>query len=1224
MPLLMSLEERIVLDGAAAVAVVEAPAEPAPESAPAEPEDDGQGDGQPAEAPATEPAAEDASTTTGDDTSEGEQADAVASEDGDDASSGTPDADNAEATEDVAAKDADDTTSEAPAEAPAPSDETAEASGENAGEDADAAAQDTVQVTAESQDAGDAAASVDTDEIAPGDVETGDDDVSDVEAGDVETGDDDVSDVEAGNDAGQAESPASPEAAAAQDDADDAGERRLLVINEDLADHEDLAAAARDNVVTVSYSADDSVDEILEALQASLDGAAVNSLAWATHSSAAGSFQLSEDIVISTDSLLSHPELASFWESVGALVAPDGRIDLLACSVVESTDATPDSDDAADAAASAPAPATEPTDTTAAEEAVSVGETFVNTLASIAGVQLAASDDATGNEADGGDWVLEHGGVDVAPLYFKSEKLREYDGLMANLIGTNASETINGTAGDDIIFAGDGDDTVFAGDGDDIIQLVGSDGDNSLLGEAGVDQIFSSDSGSDTLDGGAGNDSLFGHGGQNLLRGGDGDDRLQDSGAGASTLQGGAGDDELTLYDGDIADYSQDPAAIVVNLDADTVQDGYGGVDTLAITSSSAVVQGSNFGDTLIGDNGRNILHGGEGADSIDGGGNRDTLRGDAGDDFINAGWSEDWAYGGDGNDYIIDEHGYDTLFGDDGDDTLMGGSWTDHMYGGAGDDGFVMNVNLLTANSGENRQIIYDFQAGDTIYLNGIDADSADVTVQTHNSTHFRLYLNGYMFNGADILTTTLMTSADIESRIVKPTVEDAATTDEASVTLGLSNFGISEADHRNPNMSIDVTSLASAGKVQLDGVDVAVNQNILAEDIAAGKLVYTPDALDDSVQNGSDQFNYVLKNVGHRITKDVSDTKTLTIAIDNPQPPPPPPADPPPADPTPTISTDDDDAPRSRGAALIQNASFEPSPELPDDAPADTPADTPADSPVDSGPGVNAQPLQPLQNVAQEPQPSQQDAMMEEVSRFLAEQFGETDNAVQEHMNTLTSVLEADSNAPSSPFAVETAGSAAGGGSSQAGGAFTSYQGGLANGSAKAFTSDAPATVGGQTATTHAGGMGGFIAGVGQSGGFTQSSAFEDIDSEGLTLEIASFTSSVGVDAHGEEEGSSTQPGAFFMDAAPVSEPAEPSVELQAKPTAVSGNSDVDELIHKARRILHEPFTDRADLRSMLEDLHEAKRSMASEAGDLNAMESLIREIQDALVTPAAQEVN
>ncbi|OYU18874.1 MAG: hypothetical protein CFE34_08385, partial [Rhodobacteraceae bacterium PARR1] len=76
----------------------------------------------------------------------------------------------------------------------------------------------------------------------------------------------------------------------------------------------------------------------------------------------------------------------------------------------------------------------------------------------------------------------------------------------------------------------------------------GVDGSDSLTGGAGDDTIFG-DVGADTLDGGSGNDSLLGGSGNDVISGGIGNDTLLGD-EGNDTLDGGAGKDSLTGGDG--------------------------------------------------------------------------------------------------------------------------------------------------------------------------------------------------------------------------------------------------------------------------------------------------------------------------------------------------------------------------------------------------------------------------------------------------------------------------------------------------------------------------------------------------------------------------------------------------------------------------------------------------------------------------------------------------
>nr|WP_326492199.1 VCBS domain-containing protein [Aeromonas hydrophila] len=74
-------------------------------------------------------------------------------------------------------------------------------------------------------------------------------------------------------------------------------------------------------------------------------------------------------------------------------------------------------------------------------------------------------------------------------------------------------------------------------------------------------------------------------------------------------------------------------------------------------------------------------------ADELIGGDGNDILFGQGGDDFLFGGAGNDILFGGAGNDTLYGESGNDTLYGGSGNDTLFGGSGDDTLSGGLGND---------------------------------------------------------------------------------------------------------------------------------------------------------------------------------------------------------------------------------------------------------------------------------------------------------------------------------------------------------------------------------------------------------------------------------------------------------------------------------------------------------------------------------------------------------
>jgi uncharacterized repeat protein (TIGR01451 family) len=112
---------------------------------------------------------------------------------------------------------------------------------------------------------------------------------------------------------------------------------------------------------------------------------------------------------------------------------------------------------------------------------------------------------------------------------------------VCTITGTNQSEAINGTAGDDVICGGNGRDTINGLGGNDII-----------LGQNGKDTLNGGD-GNDTVMGGNAKDVVVGGTGIDALRGGNGADRLNaQDGAAGDSIDGGNGPDTCLIDVGDV------------------------------------------------------------------------------------------------------------------------------------------------------------------------------------------------------------------------------------------------------------------------------------------------------------------------------------------------------------------------------------------------------------------------------------------------------------------------------------------------------------------------------------------------------------------------------------------------------------------------------------------------------------------------------------------------
>lgn len=330
---------------------------------------------------------------------------------------------------------------------------------------------------------------------------------------------------------------------------------------------------------------------------------------------------------------------------------------------------------------------------------------------------------SAGNEISGGT------GADGLFGYEGNDILRGGSGAANTMIGGSGDDYyFSRAAGDSLIeLAGEGHDTVDTNQGVWVLKDHFEDLIFTRTVNGPTDFIGTGNASANLIQGGQGNDVLWGLAGDDVLRG------L----VGADTFRGGAGNDVLdggTGGDIDTVEYVTAAGGAMVNLQAGIASnDGDGGVDTL-ISIENAV--GSDFNDILIGTAAINRLSGGLGSDTLVGFGGDDILEGGAGaantliggigndlyrvsaagdtivenpgegHDTVEAtvnvllrGDIEDLRFVGTGafigtgnasNNHIWGGDGADILTGMAGDDILEGGDGPDTFRGGHGNDRFV------------------------------------------------------------------------------------------------------------------------------------------------------------------------------------------------------------------------------------------------------------------------------------------------------------------------------------------------------------------------------------------------------------------------------------------------------------------------------------------------------------------------------------------------------
>jgi Ca2+-binding RTX toxin-like protein len=195
------------------------------------------------------------------------------------------------------------------------------------------------------------------------------------------------------------------------------------------------------------------------------------------------------------------------------------------------------------------------------------------------------------------------------------------------------SQTFEGGSGDDVVFGERGNDILRGGPGND--QLFGGIGDDLLEGGSGDDRLA----------GGFGGDSIDGQEGNDYVRGDATIDRIFDTGGGTDTLSYSTG--VTPGFEGtvNVPGFPEPGGERGLRLDMRAgernANNGLapfgGGVDEVEAQSFEAVI-GTPFSDYLIGTDATQAIYAGGGADVLLGEGGADTLVGGADGDNVDPG----------------------------------------------------------------------------------------------------------------------------------------------------------------------------------------------------------------------------------------------------------------------------------------------------------------------------------------------------------------------------------------------------------------------------------------------------------------------------------------------------------------------------------------------------------------------------------------------------------
>lgn len=228
----------------------------------------------------------------------------------------------------------------------------------------------------------------------------------------------------------------------------------LLLISSRIVGAEELAGATGDDVASIVVDdGDAAVEHLVEQLRRQVGRAEWQSIAIAGHA-IDGGFAVGDLQITAATS--ADPAVQQFWHAVAGMLDGGGRIDLLACDLAGSEQ----------------------------------GATLIDSIEQLTGINVAASDDLTGNAAQGGDWLLETDGINAAAVYFSTESISAFEGTLAN-----TSPTVNAMDFDFFLNAISEDVASVSNSGTTIADIIASnsdaigDIDGDPLGVAIVDAI---------------------------------------------------------------------------------------------------------------------------------------------------------------------------------------------------------------------------------------------------------------------------------------------------------------------------------------------------------------------------------------------------------------------------------------------------------------------------------------------------------------------------------------------------------------------------------------------------------------------------------------------------------------------------------------------------------------------------------------------------------------
>ncbi|ORF30273.1 hypothetical protein BGI09_08135 [Snodgrassella alvi] len=333
----------------------------------------------------------------------------------------------------------------------------------------------------------------------------------------------------------------------------------------------------------------------------------------------------------------------------------------------------------------------------------------------------------------------------------------------------------------------------------------------------GDDELYAYSNEDTVLNGGLGNDSLFGANGNDTLIGGDGNDRIY-GGAGNDVLTGGTGNDYLEGGAGsDIYIFGSNFGHDVINNydssgnreDIIRFTDNISQADLIFRRTGSNLVISTRQDDNSITVQNyfRNEAKGNYQVDFIEfADGTRLNVQdikkltqtGTDGDDelyaysnedtVLNGGLGNDSLFGANGRDILIGGDGDDKLYGNDGNDILIGGTGNNYLDGGKGIDGYIFSRTDLI---GESVNHITDSDGLGYISIDNVRLNNLKWTIDAVKDTVWYSGKLKLQKNGSNLIIT-----GDFNSSIIIHDYHDG----DLDINLPERNLAPEAAQHIDP----------------------------------------------------------------------------------------------------------------------------------------------------------------------------------------------------------------------------------------------------------------------------------------------------------------------------------------------------------------------------------------------------------------------------------------